>query len=114
MWFNHRLEILIPQRSQFGLDFHYVRWRRAILLPANDPNSFHPSLVYAIALAAVSLCASPALQAYEMSFRSNSEAHLGDSLAYADRVEDSMWARVILAWHSIRYGKQMAVSVFGP
>lgn len=92
------------------MDFHYSRWRRAIMLPASDPNSFHPSLVYAIALAAASLCG-PALQPYEPIFRSHAEAHLEDSIAFADRVEDSMWARVILAWHSMRHGKHMAVSL---
>lgn len=105
-----RLEILIPHRSQFSMDFHYVRWRRAILLSSTDGNSLHPSLVYAIALAAASLCASPAFQPYEVLFRSHAESFLEDSLAYADRVEDSMWARVILAWHSVRHGKHMQVS----
>lgn len=78
------------------------------MLPASDPNSFHPSLVAAIALAAVSLC-STALHDYEALFRAHAEAHLAESLAFADRLEDSMWARIILAGHSMRYGRFMAV-----
>lgn len=91
------------------MDFHYGRWRRTIILPAADPNSFHPSLVSAIALAAVSLC-DGAFRAYEAIFRAQAEAHLADSLAFADRLEDSMWARVILSWYSMRNGRFMAVS----
>lgn len=105
---THRLNILIPQRSQFSMDFHYGRWRQTIVLPSSDPNSFHPCLVWAIALAAVSLC-SMALSDYEPLFRAHAQAELANSLAYADRLEDSMWARVILAWHSIRQGRLMAV-----
>lgn len=78
------------------------------MLPASDPNSFHPSLVSAIGLAAVSLCGA-ALHDYEAIFRAQAEAHLADSLAYADRLEDSMWARIILVWHSIRHARFMAV-----
>lgn len=78
------------------------------MLPTSDPNSFHPSLVSAVALAAVSLCGS-ALRDFEAIFRAHAEAHLADSLAFADRLEDSMWARIILAWHSMRHARFMAV-----
>lgn len=46
---------------------------------------------------------------HETLFRAQVEAHLADSLAFVDRLEDSMWARIILAWHSMRHGRFMAV-----
>lgn len=104
----HRLEILLENRSLWHLDIHIPRWRRAIVLPASDRRSFHPSLVYAIAAIATSLCVLE-YQPYVDVMIDRAWKLSNDCLAFGDRVEDWIYAQILLIWHSSRCGHTLKV-----
>lgn len=80
------------------------RWRAAIKLDRSDLNSFHPVLINAIAGIATSIC-TPEYKGYSEGFIHRAILCADQSLADVDRIEDWMWARVLLFWYWVRCGK---------
>lgn len=101
-----RLSIFLPHRHQLGFDLHIPRLKRHIQLPPDDPHALHPCLIDAICLGG---CASAGLDfdAYARIFQLRTEEQMALALASADRLEDLLWAMVILGWHYIRKGNEV-------
>ena len=94
----------------------HVRLCQAIQLPSSHPNSLHPALSNAVFLAACAF-AGPIFASYEDLFLKRANEGLSDSLAFADRLEDMIWASNIIAWYHVKYGRiivaySMAASAF--
>lgn len=83
---------------------HIPTFLRNIHHPHSHPNAIHPALMNAIFLGACSVGGGK-MKTYESLFLKRARGHLEQSLAYADRLEQFMWAHVVLSPYYGRNGR---------
>lgn len=105
----YRTAEFLRQLPEFRLDVHAPRWRARAELPATHPNSFHVALLSAMSLA---VCATrdDVCPNFVEFFRERTRAQMEIALSLVDRLEDWLYASIILTWFFMKKRLMLAVS----
>ncbi|KAF8316585.1 hypothetical protein DL93DRAFT_743695 [Clavulina sp. PMI_390] len=93
----HLINLFLPSRSlyYFLVDISHFIYR--VSLPSSHPEAIHPCLLNACYLAACSRDDGGGLTAFKDYFLERTRRFLQQSLMFADRIPDFLWASVVLS-----------------